>query len=120
MLFIIALGLGPKAVYAADYQIIDVKPGENVDVYVEINLKGFVYARIQTRNGPGCANFWWIVWPLGSIKHVGNYCGASRFEIPGWRDLALWSKLRVGGVTEPTKIVAAATEAVAISAPVNW
>jgi hypothetical protein len=113
-------GLLPTPTVAADYQIIEVNPGQTVDVYFEINLVGAVALRIATRSGPGCAELWWIKWPLGNIESLGRRCGSMRLSIPGIANLAVAGKLRAGGVDERTKIIAAATEQVANSVTVRW
>lgn len=105
---------------AADYQIIDVRPGETVDTYFQINLSGKVYVRIETKRGPSCAEFWWIIWPFGTIKSLGRQCNGENFEIPGLSDFAFSSKLRAGGVAESTKLIVSASEAVARSITVAW
>lgn len=105
---------------AADYQIIDVQPGETVDVYFEINLSGQLILRIATQAGPGCAELWWITWPLGSINSLGKKCGSVQLNIPGWFDLAMSAKLRAAGVDAPTKIVAASSEQVANFVTLHW
>src|SRR5262249_3700146 len=56
---------------AADYQIIDVPVGHAVDAYFQFNLSGKVYVRIETNSVPGCADFWWITWPLGRVQELG-------------------------------------------------
>jgi hypothetical protein len=50
--------LNAPAGLAADYQIVDIRPGETVDTYFEINLSGSVFIRIETKSGPSCAEFW--------------------------------------------------------------
>jgi hypothetical protein len=105
---------------AADYQVIDVQPGQTVDVYFEINLSGSVSLRIVTKNGPGCAELWWIKWPLGDIKSLGKKCGNARFALPGITDFAVAGKLRATGVSVPTKIIAASNERVANSVSLQW
>jgi hypothetical protein len=110
----------PTPVFAADYQIIDVAPGQKVDVTFEINLTGKVYVRILAQRGSGCADFWWIVWPLGYVRQLGRHCGAAEFGYPGLRDLAFSSKLRAGGVSVPTKFIYAASSRVANSTTVTW
>ncbi|MEY9402014.1 hypothetical protein ABIF66_001816 [Bradyrhizobium japonicum] len=114
------VALGSQNALAADYQIIDIQPGQTVDVYFEVNLKGTVSLRIATRTGLGCAELWWIKWPLGEIKSLGKKCGVARLEIPGFTDLAVAGKLRATGVSSPTKIVAAANERVANSITLHW
>ena len=84
--------------HAADPQIENVSKGESKDLYFQINVSGTVYVKIAAKPGESaCANFWWIKWPLGNIKALGRHCNFARFEIPGITDLALSSKLRVGG-----------------------
>jgi hypothetical protein len=78
---------------AADDQLVNILPGENVDVFFEINLSGHVVARIQTRTGPGCAEFWWVVWPFGYVRQVGRHCGQAEFQIPGLFDFSISAKL---------------------------
>jgi hypothetical protein len=106
--------------YAADFQIVEVQPGQNVDVFFQINLSGRVFVKIETLHGTGCADFWWILWPLGSLRQVGRQCGAADFEIPGLFDFSLSSKLRAGGVSETTKIAIAANAQVAHSVTIPW
>jgi hypothetical protein len=108
------------SVRAADYQLIEVNPGQSVDVYFEINLSGTVALRIETAAGPGCAEFWWIKWPFGNISSLGKLCGITRVGIPGLSELAISGKLRASGVTKPTKIIAASNERVANSVTVRW
>src|SRR5207248_2225009 len=86
--------LAPQVGRTADYQVIDVQPGLTVDVYFEINLAGTVALRIATKTGPGCAELWWIKWPLGDIKSLGKKCGSARLAIPGITDFAVAGKLR--------------------------
>jgi hypothetical protein len=105
---------------AADYQVIDVQPGQTVDVYFEINLSGSVSLRVATKAGPGCAEMWWIKWPLGDIQSLGKKCGSARIVLPGITDFAFAGKLRATGVKMPTKIVAAANERVANSVSLQW
>jgi hypothetical protein len=108
------------AASAADYQLITLDPGQTVDVYFEINLSGSLTLRVETVSGPGCADFWWIKWPLGNIKSLGKICGTRRIEIPGLSDFAISGKLRASGVARPTKIVAASNEHVANSVTLRW
>jgi hypothetical protein len=112
--------LNLRSAAAADYQVIDILPGQTVDVYFEINLSGTVTLRIATKAGPGCAELWWIRWPLGDIKSLGKRCGSVRLALPGFSDFAIAGKLRATGVNVPTKIVAAANERVANTVPLNW
>jgi hypothetical protein len=87
------------------FQVIDVPEGKTVDTYFEINLSGYVSLSIRDKNGPACADLWWITWPLGWVKEIGRKCGNARLDIPGWRDLSLWSKLRARGAGQHTKII---------------
>jgi hypothetical protein len=112
--------LSVRPLHAADYQVIDVQPGQTVDVYFEINLSGAVSFRIVTRTGLGCAELWWIKWPLGDIKSLGKKCGTGKLSIPGLTDFAVAGKLRATGVNVPTKIIAASNERVANSVTVHW
>jgi hypothetical protein len=105
---------------AADYQVINIQPGQTVDIYFEVNLSGNVSLRIATKSGPGCAELWWIKWPLGNIKSLGKKCGATRLSIPGITDFAVAGKLRAGGVNVHTKIIAASSEQVANSITLQW
>ncbi len=109
-----------RAAKADEYQIIDLQPGVTRDVYFEINLSGQVTLRILTRSGAGCAELWWITWPLGNIKSLGRRCGSVRLAIPSRLDFSVASKLRAIGVDVPTKIVAASNERVANSVTVHW
>lgn len=95
------------------YQVIDVPPGQTVDTYFEINLSGYVFLNIGNKSGPACVDLWWITWPLGRIKEIGNTCGSVRLNIPGWLDLAIASKLRARGGNELIKIVASENSQVA-------
>jgi hypothetical protein len=112
--------LSTPNVRAADYQVIDVQPGQTVDVYFEINLSGTVSLRIATKTGLGCAELWWIKWPLGDIKSLGRKCGSARLALPGITDFAVAGKLRATGVSVPTKIIAASNERVANSVSLQW
>ena len=112
--------LDTPIVRAADYQVIDVQPAQTVDVYFEINLSGSVSLRIATKTGAGCAELWWIKWPLGDIKSLGKKCGIVRLSIPGLTDFSFAGKLRATGVNVPTKIIAASSERVANSVSLQW
>jgi hypothetical protein len=101
-------------------QFVDVLPGQNVDLFFQINLSGKVYTRIDTRTGSGCAEFWWILWPFGTIRELGNRCGQAEFEIPSLFDYSIASKLRAGGVSELTKIALSATAEVAQTVTIPW
>lgn len=106
--------LVPPAIPAADYEIIELGPGETKDVYFQINLSGNVYLRIVAEpGGQACADLWWIKWPLGNIEKLGRHCHTANLKIPGWTSAAISSKLRAGGATHRLKIVASATEEVA-------
>jgi hypothetical protein len=117
---LLIVALSPTPTVAADYQIIELNRGQTVDVYFEINLAGSVALRIMTMSGPGCAELWWIKWPLGNIESLGKRCGSVRLRIPGISNFSVAAKLRAGGVDRRTKIVAAATEQVANSVTVQW
>jgi hypothetical protein len=114
------LAISPGAVWAANYQVIEIYPGQDVDIYFEINLSGTVALRIETMSGPGCAELWWIRWPLGNIASLGKRCGSFRLPIPGVTEFTLSAKLRAAGVDRRTKIIAAANERVANSATLQW
>jgi hypothetical protein len=105
---------------AAEVQIVDVRPGQSADVFFEVNLSGRVYVKIVSQAGLGCADLWWITWPLGNIRQAGRKCGSASLEIPGLSKIAVSSKLRAGGVSAPTKIVFAATAQVANSVTIHW
>jgi hypothetical protein len=117
---LITLVLSGAAVSANDYKIVDLQPEQNVDVYEAFNLSGRVFLRIVSKSGAGCADFWWINRIFGSVKQVGRHCGAVAIDIPGLSDFSIWSKLRAGGATEPTKIVGSSRETVANTVPVQW
>jgi hypothetical protein len=123
LLFVVSAAIqtvSSSSLPAADYQVIDLLPGQATDVYFEINLSGTVAIRVVTQTGIGCAEFWWIKWPLGDIKSLGRKCGAARLSIPAITDLAVAGKLRATGVNIPTKIIAASNERVANSVTVHW
>jgi hypothetical protein len=113
--------LVPSSAAGADFQVISVESGHNTDVYFEINVSGKVYLAIYAPpGGDACANFWWIKFPLGSIKDLGRHCGTVSLEIPGLAELTLSAKLRVGTAKQPLKIIAAANEKVARSVTVHF
>lgn len=116
----ICMAISPRAVWAAKYQVIELYPGQDVDVYFEINLSGTVALRIETMSGPGCVELWWIRWPLGSIASLGKRCGSFRLPIPGVTEFTVSAKLRATGVDRRTKIIAAANERVANSVTLQW
>lgn len=108
-------------VLAADTQLIQVQPGQNTDVYFEINVSGKVYLAIHAPSGgEACASFWWIKWPFGATESLGWQCNSASFDVPGITSLALSAKLRVGGAKQPLKIVVAANQQVAHSATVTF
>ena len=120
VLWTLALAPFASAARAADVQFVDVLPGQSVDVFIQINLSGKVYTRTETRAGPGCAEFWWILWAFGTIRELGKRCGQSEFEIPGLFDYSISSKLRAGGVSALTKIAFSATAQVAKTVTTPW
>jgi hypothetical protein len=120
LFFVTPVFCSEECAQAANFQTIDIKPGETVDVYLEINLQGSVAVRIATQTGAGCAELWWIEWPLGSVQSLGRHCGTTRIPIPGLSQFAFAAKLRAAGVNVPTKIVASATESVANSVRLGW
>lgn len=99
---------------STDQQVTELRPGESVDAYFEINLSGqlFIYI-VAEPGGEACADFWWIKWPLGRNEDVGRFCNEVTFKIPGWSSLAISSKLRAGGARNRIKIVVRANEEVA-------
>lgn len=106
----------PYLVHAAGAQLISLSPGDSADAYFEANLSGKVYVKIGAKAGDSaCAEFWWIKWPLGNVESLGRHCDFAEFEIPGMLGLAISSKLRVGGATNPIKLAVTADEAVAHS-----
>ena len=109
-----------KPSQAVEYQVIDLQPGQTVDVYFEINLTGNVALKIATQTGLGCAELWWIEWPFGNIKSLGKKCGLVRLSIPGLTNFAVAGKLRATGANAPTKIIAASNERVANSVTLHW
>jgi hypothetical protein len=113
--------LGSISSQAADPQIETVQRGESRDLYFQINLSGKVFVNIgASAGGSNCAEFWWIKWPFGNIQSLGRHCGAASFDIPDLKDLAISSKLRVGGTTNQVKIAISASEAVANSATFSF
>ncbi len=106
----------PSPSRSEDYKLIEIGPGETKDLYFEVNLAGSIHVRIAAAPGAEpCADFWWIKWPLGTIKDLGRQCGSASFEIPGWLDFSLSAKLRVGNARTPLKIVASENATVANS-----
>ncbi|WP_085044172.1 hypothetical protein [Ensifer aridi] len=105
------IAAGPGA--TRDYDIVSIKAGDTADVYFQINLSGTLYLNIRTKDGAGCANLWWIKWPLGTIKDEGRHCGFVKLDIPGFFDLSFSSKLRAFAEGNDTKIGYSASEAVA-------
>lgn len=103
------------SVSARDYDVVSIKSGETADVYFQINLKGTLYLNIRNQNGAGCANLWWIKWPLGTIKDEGRYCGFVKLDIPGILDLSFSSKLRAHANGSDIKIGYSSSETVAHS-----
>lgn len=100
-----------------DPHIYTVEKGQSAALYFEINLKGTVYVKLGAKPGESnCAEFWWIIWPLGNIKSLGRHCGTASFKIPGVFDLAFSSKLRVGATDNQVKIAISASESLANSA----
>lgn len=111
----------PVAAAAEDLKVIDIAPNSSADVYFEINLSGNIYLNIQDSKGAACADFWWIVWPLGSIKGIGEVCGRARVSIPGFFDsFAISAKLRVRSGPSQIKIGASASESVAYGAKLTF
>lgn len=105
------IATGPAA--ARDYETVSIKAGDTADVYFQVNLSGTLYLDIRTKEGAGCANLWWIKWPLGTIKDEGRRCGFVKLDIPGFLDFSLSSKLRASTDGTDIKIGYSADEAVA-------
>lgn len=100
--------------FAENQKVIEIVPGQNGDAYFEINLKGSVYVYLVGEpGGEPCADFWWIIWPLGNIKTLGRFCHQATFEIPGWTSFAFSSKLRVGGAKNRVKVAVSENSEVA-------
>lgn len=102
----------PSAAPAADYETIWVEPGQNVDVYWEVNLSGKVFLAADTAGQPACLNYWWITWPWGRNVELGRHCGRAAFELPGLSNLSVGGKLRAGGADAKTRIRGTADESV--------
>lgn len=97
-----------------EQQVSELKPGESIDVYFEINLSGKVFVYIVAESGgEACADFWWITWPFGRNEDMGRFCQEATFDIPGWTSVAISSKLRAGGAKNRLKIAVRANEEVA-------
>jgi hypothetical protein len=112
---LLALLLGNSASNAGanDDTTVWVDPSNSVDVYWNINLSGTVRVVADVDGRPACIDYWWIQWPLGSIKSLGRHCGSASFALPGLSDLAIGGKLRAGGAEVRTRIKSSATEKVA-------
>lgn len=102
-----------RPTFADDVKIISVAPGESADVYFEFNLAGRIFLHIRQAGGWGCADLWWIVWPLGSIKDVGQKCGLVALDVPGASSFAISSKLRARAEGTPIQIGVSSNETVA-------
>lgn len=111
------LGLGVQRSSAADYYIMDLNSQQAVDVYFQVNVSGKVYLKIENPAGKACAKLWWIKWPLGDVKQLGEQCGMVTLDIPGLPNIA--AKLRASGDTG-TKILVTAEEKVANSVSIPW
>jgi hypothetical protein len=102
---------------AADYNITEIQSGDTADVFFEINTTGKLYLSIRGKDGFGCVDLWWIIWPLGSIAEVGKRCRNVTLDIPGWSKLAAASKLRARAIAGPVKIIGSSNEKVAFGFP---
>lgn len=110
--------VGASVSYSApEHQLIPIEAGETKDVYFEINLAGSVYLSIRSKEGLGCANFWWIVWPFGAIKDIGEQCGNVKVELPGLTDFAISAKLRARASKGSIRIIASSSESIAYNFP---
>lgn len=107
----------PSQALADDYETVWVDPGENVDVYWEVNLSGTVFLSADANAQPACLNYWWITWPFGRNVDLGRHCGTVEFELPGWASFSVGGKLRAGGADARTRILGTADESVAIQFP---
>ena len=83
-------------VAAQDYETIWVDPGQNVDVYWQINLAGTVYVAADVDGAAACLDYWWITWPLGRVEQLGQHCGRKSFDLPGLGHFSIGDKLRAG------------------------
>jgi hypothetical protein len=102
---------------AQEHQLIRVEKDSTQDVYFEINLSGYVYLSIRSADGIGCADLWWIKWPLGTLTQLGTRCGNIRLAIPGISDFAISSKLRARAKDHSIAIVAGSSEHIAYDFP---
>jgi hypothetical protein len=96
--------LSPVAISAAEYETILVNPGQNVDIYWEINLSGKIFLAADIHGQPACLNYWWVTWPFGRNLELGRHCGRATFELPGLGSFAVGGKLRAGGADATTRI----------------
>jgi hypothetical protein len=104
----------------ADYETVWVDPGNSVDVYWEINLKGKVYVAADIDGQPACLDYWWIVLPFTQINKLGNHCGRASFDIPSWSDFSIGGKLRAGNAKDRTRVLGTSNERVAATYPVKF
>lgn len=111
-MFAIFMFVGPL-IARGDVVTVTVEPGENADVYFQINLEGRVFVAADVDGEPACLDYWWITWPLGRVVELGRHCGRAAFDLPGFGDLAVASKLRAGGSEHRTRIQGTSSEKVA-------
>jgi hypothetical protein len=116
---LIAASFFATPVRAEDVQVIDIQPGEQSDIFFQVNTTGQVYLKIVSENGDPCADFWWIKWPFGTVEQLGRKCGNVVFDIPGVSSASVSSKLRAGGIGTHIKIGVFSNESV-FSKPISF
>lgn len=116
-LFALCVSLLPGVAASRDWLVVWINPGQNVDIYTQVNMSGRIFVAADIGGNPACLNYWWITWPLGRIEDLGRHCGRAAFDVPGWSSLTISSRLRAGGAEAPTRVQGSAIEAIALGFP---
>jgi hypothetical protein len=120
--FLVFLLLGAFSIRAqpgGPTKIIRIAAGKSADVWLGVNVKGKVFYSIRTRDKTNAARMWWIMFPLGTVKQLGNLRGSGSLPIPNLLNASASAKLRASA-TSDTVIYVNDTAAVSNSVTFSW
>jgi hypothetical protein len=92
--------------------------GQTVDIWLGVNVKGVIHYAVRTRDGSNTVKAWWVLQPLGRVKHLKLH-GTGNIPIPDkWKGTVL-AKLRAKAEID-TVVYVGENVAIDSSATFHW
>lgn len=100
-------------------KVIKIPAGQTADVWLGVNVKGKVFYAIKTRDNKNSLRMWWIKFPLGTVKQLGNVKGNGSLPIPTLLNASMSAKLRASASSD-TVVYIRDNAAVANNVTFTW